>query len=175
MDWYPNQDAVRYFAAEIFPHIRRRFPKAIFRIAGRASSTKFARAFAQMQNVEFTGEVADMRSEVARATVCVVPLRIGSGTRMKILEAAAMGKAIVSTSLGAEGLDLEDGREILVRDDPHSFANAVNELLTDPNRRMDLGQAARRRVDERYSLRCLTHQLREVVSQFGQPQMSVVA
>jgi glycosyltransferase involved in cell wall biosynthesis len=104
--------------------------------------------------------VEDTRPLLARAAAFVAPLRIGSGTRIKILEAAAMAKAIVSTTLGAEGLELSNGNEILLADEPQRFARAVADLLLDPGRRRALGRAARRRVAENYSLLVLRHALR---------------
>ncbi len=101
---------------------------------------------------------------IARAAVCVVPLRIGSGTRLKILEAAAMAKPIVSTRLGAEGLDLRHGSEILLEDDPRGFAEAVALLLTDRTRASAMGNAARVVVEQEYSIPALRRQLRELLA-----------
>jgi glycosyltransferase involved in cell wall biosynthesis len=152
MDWYPNQDAVTYFAARIFPELRRRFPSLRFIVAGRTAPTNFHRRFRDLAGVEFTGPVPDMRAAIARAGLCVVPLRIASGTRLKILEAAAMAKPIVSTQVGAEGLDFIHGKEIILADEPAAFVEAVTELLSDPDRRTALGHAARRRVETAYGM-----------------------
>lgn len=162
MDWYPNRDAVEFFALSILPRILRRVPGARFVVAGRNPAPEFRRRFGEIPSIEFTGAVPDMRPQIARAAVCVVPLRIGSGTRLKILEAAAMAKPVVSTSLGAEGLDFADGSEILLADEPESFAGAVVELLNDAKRRRSLGAAARRRVEHSYSLAVLQGSLRNV-------------
>jgi glycosyltransferase involved in cell wall biosynthesis len=108
--------------------------------------------------------VDDLRPIIAEAAVCVVPLRLGSGTRLKILEAAAMGKAVVSTSLGAEGLDLCDGHEILLADDSQHFAEAVAGLLRDRARAASLGAAARRAVEEKYSIAALQMHLRHALA-----------
>jgi glycosyltransferase involved in cell wall biosynthesis len=104
-----------------------------------------------------------MRDEIAKAAVCVVPLRIGSGTRLKILEAAAMARPVVSTRLGVEGLDFKDGEEILLADDPRDFARAAADLLSDPERRRVMGQAARRRVEVQYSMPALRESLRRML------------
>ncbi|MBK5295255.1 MAG: glycosyltransferase, partial [Acidobacteriia bacterium] len=165
MDWYPNRDAVKYFVDQVFPTLRQQAPGARFVVAGRNPSDEFRREFAGMADVVFTGTVPDMRAEIAKAQVCVVPLRIGSGTRLKILEAAAISKPIVSTSLGAEGLEFRNGSEILIADDAQSFAHATAALLRDPARRAQFGAAARRRVQERYSLAALAAALRTA---FGQ-------
>jgi polysaccharide biosynthesis protein PslH len=152
MDWFPNRDAVEFFVTAILPQLRVLVPGIRFVVAGRNPSEIFRRRFATQSDVEFTGTVPDMRPFISRSSVCVVPLRIGSGTRLKILEAAAMAKPIVSTSLGAEGLDFIPCQEIMIADEPQAFAHAVANLLADAPRRRALGQAARRRVEEQYSL-----------------------
>lgn len=145
MDWYPNRDAVTHFVQAILPQLRELAPGVQFVVAGRNPSETFRRRFAGNAEVHFTGTLADMRPEMARASVCVVPLRIGSGTRLKILEAAAMGKAIVSTSLGAEGLAFRHNEEIVLADDPTNFAREVANLLGDPPAE---NRSARAREDE---------------------------
>jgi glycosyltransferase involved in cell wall biosynthesis len=107
-----------------------------------------------------------MRAEIGSAAVCVMPLRIGSGTRLKILEAAAMSKPIVSTRLGAEGLEFRDGQEIALEDEPAAFADAVVKLLSAAPDRHRLGQAARKRVEQNYSFLVLRASLREALNTF---------
>lgn len=155
LDWFPNRDGVEFFVSAILPELRKRVPNFRFRVAGRGGSKEFKERFANAAEVEFTGPVPDMRDEVRKAAVCVVPLRIGSGTRFKILEAAAMGKPIVSTTLGAEGLELVSGRDIMIADEPQPFAEAIAALLADPARRQAMGLAARERVEALYSVRAL--------------------
>ena len=155
MDWHPNRDAVEFFVTKILPYLRGQVPEVRFAIAGRGPTEEYRRRFARFPDVEVIGEVPDIRSEIAKAALCVVPLRIGSGTRLKILEAAAMGKAVVSTRLGAEGLEFTDGVEIVLADSPESFAQAVADLLGNPVRRHELGKAARRRVERQYSFAAL--------------------
>jgi polysaccharide biosynthesis protein PslH len=150
MDWHPNDDAMRHFMDAILPAIRREIPDASLAVVGRNPRPGLVRA-AQAAGVEVTGTVADVRDHVARASVYVVPLRIGGGTRLKIFEALAMGKAVVSTSIGAEGLPLVDGEHFVRADDPDAFARAVVSLLRAPERRRALGEAGRRLVEERYS------------------------
>ncbi len=164
MDWYPNQDAAAYFALEIFPELRRRVPGLRFVVAGQTPPAGFLRRLGEVPGVEFTGRVPDMRAEIGRAGLCVVPIRIGSGTRLKILEAAAMAKAIVSTRVGAEGLDLVDGRDIVVEDEPVAFVEAVTALLRDPERRRNLGLAARRRVEADYGATVLQESVRSALA-----------
>jgi glycosyltransferase involved in cell wall biosynthesis len=103
------------------------------------------------KSVRLTGWVEDIRPFVARGSVCIVPLRIGGGTRLKIFEAMAMSKAVVSTSVGAEGLPVKAGDNILLADTPNDFANSVIFLLSDPNQRKRLATSARTLVQAKYS------------------------
>jgi len=164
MDWYPNRDAVEHFLEHILPSLQKSVPDVRFVVAGRNTSPEFRSRFAHLPAVSFTGTVPDMRPLIGSASVCVVPLRMGSGTRLKILEAGAMSKPVVSTSLGAEGLDFADGHDILIRDDPEAFSRSVAELLKDATRRRVLGDAARRVVIEKYSLPALRSSLRSALA-----------
>lgn len=164
MDWYPNQDAVEFFASKILPDLRRLVPDVRFRVAGRSPSTTLRARLAMVPNVEFTGAVPDIRDEIGKATVCVVPLRVGSGTRLKILEASAMAKPVVSTRLGAEGLALIEGEEIVLADDPTLFARHVADLLADGRRRYALGAAARTQVEKHNSIPTLQAALRAALA-----------
>lgn len=149
MDWYPNEDAILYFIRSILPRIRREVPEVSLTVAGR-SPTPHLREAAASTDVRVTGTVDDVRPYVSEAAVFVVPLRVGGGTRLKIFEALAMGKAVVSTTVGAEGLPLVPGEHFLRADDPADFARAVVSLLRDPAGRKVLGAAGRRLVEERY-------------------------
>jgi len=160
MDWLPNRDAVTFFLREILPRVRQVVPRAEFVVAGRAPASAFLRRHGAASGVRFTGSVPDMRVEIAKAVMCVVPLRIGSGTRLKILEAAAMAKPVVSTSIGAEGLTYQHGHDILIADDPAAFAAAVEGLFRQPARRRTLGLAARQRTEAEYSVEALARAMR---------------
>jgi len=138
-------------------------------LAGRNPSEAMLQRYAEFPDVRFTGTVVDLRPYIARAAVCVVPLRIGSGTRLKILEAAAMAKPIVSTTLGAEGLELRSGQEIVLEDSPRAFAEGVAMLLTDPLRAAAIGSAARRAVEQQYSIPALRQQLRQLLGSLEIP------
>ena len=149
LEWFPNEDALRYFCEEILPRVRAAGHDVPVRWVGRAPEAT-RRAYAQRHGVELTGYVEDIRPLVRDAACYVVPLRVGGGTRVKILDAWAMGKAIVSTSIGCEGLAAEDGRNILIRDDPRSFAEAVCAVLQDGTLRQRLGSEGRRTVERLY-------------------------
>lgn len=151
MDWLPNEDAILYFADSILPLIRQECPEVFLEVVGRNPSRKLQALAERESRLRLTGWVEDIRPYVARGSVCIVPLRIGGGTRLKIFEAMAMGKAVVSTSVGAEGLPVRDGENILLADTPENFASAVVSLLGDPNRRWQLGAASRSLVEENYS------------------------
>jgi glycosyltransferase involved in cell wall biosynthesis len=140
MDWEANIDAVDYFCREIWPSIRAAVPDASFRIVGRAPHPRVARLASQ--SVEVTGRVDSVVDHLRDAAVFVVPLRVGGGTRLKIFEAMAAEKAVVSTTVGAEGLDVRDEHDVLLADTPRHFADAVIRLLKDPVRRRQLERAA---------------------------------
>ena len=154
----PNEDAVAFFADEVLPRIQEKVPDVQFSIVGGNPSARVQR-LAEREGVVVTGRVPEIKPYFAEATVFVVPLRIGSGTRLKILEALAMGKAIVSTSVGAEGLDLKDGEEIFIADEPIAFADAVTRLLTDPTLRRRIGENGRARVEQDYDWRSIGEKL----------------
>lgn len=140
MDWEPNIDAVEYFCSEIFPHVLMESPHAIFQIVGRNPDPKVERLASSA--VQVTGSVPSVIPYLSQATVVIVPLRIGGGTRLKIFEAMAMGKAIVSTTVGAEGLDVKDGRDLVIADNAVSFAESILRMLRDDGMRRDYEQAA---------------------------------
>lgn len=148
IDYQPNTDGVRYFCAEIWPRIRQAAPDTTFAIVGKDPPPQ-VRALAG-DRVLVTGTVPDVRPWMRSAAVFVVPLRVGGGTRLKILEAMATGRAVVSTSLGCEGLDVTPGEDILVADTPAGFADAVVRCLREPALRDQLGARGRALVERRY-------------------------
>jgi sugar transferase (PEP-CTERM/EpsH1 system associated) len=150
MDWLPNEDGMVYFCREILPRIRAVEPGVTLGIVGRAPTPAVRRLAEEHAGVTVTGRVDDVRPYVARGAVYVVPLRIGGGTRLKIFEAMAMGKAVVSTTVGAEGLPVTDGRDVVLADDPARFADEAVRLVRDVRARRELELAARRLVVERY-------------------------
>jgi glycosyltransferase involved in cell wall biosynthesis len=145
--WFPNKDALAHFAENILPVLKEGGAPPI-RWVGHATPEERSRYGAM--GIELTGYLDDVRPVVRDAACFIVPLRIGGGTRLKILDAWAMGKAVVSTSVGCEGLEAVDGENILIRDDPRAFASAVRAVLDDAALRRRLGAAARATVERRY-------------------------
>jgi len=156
MDWLPNEDGMLHFVREILPLVRQAEPDTTLSIVGRAPTPPVVR-MADEPGIEVTGRVDDVRPHVAAADVYVVPLRIGGGTRLKIFEAMSMGKAVVSTTIGAEGLPVTNGRDIAIADTPEDFAKAVVALIRGDAERQRLEAAARRLVVERYDWSAVAH------------------
>lgn len=141
-DTFSNQDAAYFFIDEHWPYIRKELPDASLVFVGKNPTEKMKQATLEDSSIQLTGWVADVRPYIARARVCIVPLRIGGGSRLKIFEAMAMKKAIVSTSIGAEGIDVVDGRELMLRDDPKSFSEAVVTCYIDEQKQEHLAAHA---------------------------------
>jgi glycosyltransferase involved in cell wall biosynthesis len=147
--WFPNRDALAHLCDDVLPRLREQGCRPRVLWVGQAPEDVRAH-FRDRHGVEMTGYVEDTRPLVHEGACYVVPLRVGGGTRLKILDAWAMGKAVVSTAVGCEGLDARDGKNILVRDDPAEFAAAVRRVLDDEALRARLGEAARRTAEEVY-------------------------
>jgi glycosyltransferase involved in cell wall biosynthesis len=160
IDYHPNTDAMLFFLHDVFPQLVARYPRLRLCIVGRRPPESIVAQGSA--NVEITGVVDDVRPWIDRADVVIVPLRIGGGTRLKILEAMAMGKAVVSTALGAEGLEVVPERDLLVADDAAAFVTQIGRLLDDPGLGQRIGESARRLVTSRYSWKSAV----EVLSQF---------
>jgi len=149
LTYIANFDAMEFFLSEVFPLVKARHPDVTLRITGKADGVPVNR-LAMDENVTLTGYLEDIRPAVAQSWICVVPLQIGGGTRLKILEAMALGTAVVSTSKGAEGLDVTPGQDILIADEPTAFASAVLRLLGDGELRTRLAVNGKKLVRERY-------------------------
>jgi sugar transferase (PEP-CTERM/EpsH1 system associated) len=149
MDWLPNEDGMRCFVRDILPRIREAEPDVTVTIVGR-EPTPAVKRLAEERGIAVTGRVDDVRPYIGEGDVYIVPLRIGGGTRLKIFEAMSMGKAVVSTTVGAEGLPVTQGRDILIADDPAGFALAVVQLIRDLESRRRIEAAARQMVVEKY-------------------------
>jgi glycosyltransferase involved in cell wall biosynthesis len=131
MDWMPNIEGVRWFVEQVLPQVRQKLPKARLLIIGRNPPEALRRLAETDVLIEFTGTVDDVRPHLSKCQVMVVPLLSGGGTRIKLLEIMAAGRAVVSTTVGAEGLGLEHKRHLLLADTPETFASGVLDLLKD--------------------------------------------
>ncbi len=149
MDWRPNQDAVIYFANEIFPMVKETVNDIKFTIVGRKPPSK-VKELEKIEGITVTGTVDDVRPYIDRANLYIVPLRIGGGSRLKILEAMSMQKAVISTAIGAEGLNIEDNKNIILKDSPSEFSKGIIELLKNNDLRNSLESEGRRLVEEEY-------------------------
>lgn len=154
--WRPTADGLEYFVREIYPHIRRELPDVKLSVVGRRPPDVVAR---MGDGVEVLGRVEDVRPEILRGAVFIVPTRIGSGIRLKILEAMALRRPVVSTSIGCEGIEAIPEEHILVADDPRAFAAHVVRLVRDPALAGRLTDAAARLIRERYAWSSITEQL----------------
>lgn len=164
-NYFPNHDALLYFIDEILPKVVEFRPNAKLTIVG--PGIQPAIVARQSRNVEIIGFVDDLMPHLERASVVVVPLRIGGGTRLKIVEAMAKAKAIVATSIGAEGIDLADGRDVLLADDPQAFADQIVRLLKDPQLTTRLGQSARELAERKYAWEPIVGRLEDFYSQIS--------
>lgn len=161
MDYRPNVDAVLWFANRILPEIRKVLPETRLFVVGNKPHGKL-NSLRQRPDVEITGYVQDVLPFLHGAAVYVAPLRMGSGTRFKLLQAMASSRAAVSTRIGAQGLNISSGREMLLADDADSFARAVVSLLRDPGQRSQIGQAAARLVCDQYDWSVIVPRLLKV-------------
>ena len=151
LDWFPNQDAVSYLVHRLVPEIRKKRPDATFRVVGRRPSVQLRRELEMIGGVQLSADVDDVRPFLRAAAALVVPLRIGGGTRIKILEAMASGCPVVSTSIGCEGLEVCNDHDILVCDRDEEFAESCARLLDHRQLGVRLGQAGRNLVEQSYS------------------------
>lgn len=161
MDWMPNEDGMAWFVEEILPAIRRDVPDATLTIVGRRPSAKVQALGDGRPYVTITGTVPDVRPFLEEAAVVVVPLRIGGGTRIKIYEAMGMERAVVSTTIGAEGLDVRHDEHIILADDPATFAESVIALLRNPARAAAIGQSAASQVRTHFGWASVADQFAE--------------
>ncbi len=150
MDWLPNVDAINWFCGEILPLIRAQIPNVKLTIVGRKPGNELLELSKQNPSIVVTGRVDDVRPFMENATAYIVPIRIGGGTRLKIYEAMAMEKPLISTTVGTEGLPVRDGAELLIADSPRSFADAVINVLTNESLASELGKRAAATVREEF-------------------------
>ena len=150
MNYFANVDAVRYFYEQIFMLVKQSVPDFKFYIVGR-NPAKEVRELAEDKDIIVTGEIPDVREFIARAKVCVVPMRIGRGIQNKVLEAMSMGKSVVATPLAVRGINVVNNEEIFVAGNAREFAEKIVELLYDEKKRENMGRNARKAIEERYS------------------------
>jgi len=162
LTYYANYDAMHHFLSAIYPLIQAQEPSVSLSITGPTSGVDLS-SLGPDSGVRLTGYLEDVRPAVAGAWVCVVPIRKGGGTRLKILEAMALGTPVVAVSKGAEGLDVTPGHDILIADDPVEFASHVLTLLRDPARRDYLARNGRRLVEEKYDWRIIGQRFTDLV------------
>jgi glycosyltransferase involved in cell wall biosynthesis len=165
MRWPPNAEAVRWLLREVWPRVRDRVPSARVLAVG-ADPPPDVLALAG-ERVEVPGRVPELEPWFERASIVVIPILSGAGIRLKVLDALASGRAVVSTTMGAEGAQVTDGEHLVIADDPREFADAVVRLLEDPGERRRLGAAARRLAEERYDWRALGDRFEALVSELG--------
>lgn len=169
MDWLPNDDAIRYFMREIMPLIRKQVPDATLTVVGRNPTPALVELSKTDPSLIVTGRVDDVRPYMEGAAVYIVPLRIGGGTRLKIFEAMAMERAVVSTTVGAEGLPLTSGVELLLADEPASFAEATVKVMTDSSYAEQLGRRAASVVRRNHGWRQVTEDFISICTGSGMP------
>jgi sugar transferase (PEP-CTERM/EpsH1 system associated) len=165
MDWMPNIDAVHYFTREIYPLIKRELPGVGFKIVGRDPIDSVRKLSESDPSITVTGTVPDTRPYISAAACTVVPIRIGGGTRIKIYEMMSMGKSVVSTTIGAEGLSYVNGENILIEDDPEKYARGVIKLLRENEYRTRMGNRAREYVKANCSWEAVTRNFIELLTQ----------
>lgn len=163
MSYRPNIDAVKFFVRDVMPAVLAARPTAHFTIVGLGAEIHVGSLAGP--HVSVVSDVPDMRPYIARASVVVVPLRMGSGTRLKVLEGLAMAKAMVSTNVGCEGIAVRDGDQLLIEDEPTRFAAAVVRLMADADERSRLGAAGRALVESQYSWSSITRGLSDLYAQ----------
>lgn len=157
MNWMPNEEGVRWFLDHVWPEVHRQFPSLNYYLAGRAMPEWMKQL--NMTNVEVLGEVDDAHAFMRKHSVMIVPLFSGSGIRIKIIEGMALGKAIISTSLGAEGISYVNGENILIANAPCEFFDMITLCIEDVGRRRMIGRNARQLIESEYDRDAITHRL----------------
>ncbi|MCH7688209.1 MAG: glycosyltransferase [Planctomycetes bacterium] len=162
LDWMPNIDGLRWFVADIYPRIKQACPHVTLDIVGRRPASSVVNLQRNGNSIRVLGDVPDVRPYMAKADIFIVPLRVGSGTRLKIFEAMAMERPVVSTTIGAEGLPLTHEKDLLLADSPQTFAEQVTQLLSEPNKKKSISESGHRFVTDNYSWATVSQRLFEV-------------
>ncbi|MBE0558943.1 MAG: glycosyltransferase, partial [Proteobacteria bacterium] len=166
LDQYSNRESILYFIENIWPPIKRKYPDMRFTIIGNNPPAKLIELAKGDSNIDLLGYVKDVRPYFAKASISVCPIRDGGGTRIKILDALAMGMPIVSTSIGCEGIDVLPGNDVLIADTPEEFEEKVDRIISDPEAGKKLSGRARVTAEEKYSWKALGEKLNAVYSRF---------
>jgi glycosyltransferase involved in cell wall biosynthesis len=172
MDYRPNVDAVLWFADEIWPLINDQLPGMTWAVVGQQPHPRL-HSLSSKPGITITGWVEEVLPYIAAASVFIMPFRVGSGTRLKLIEAMAAGKAIVSTKVGVEGFDVQDNKQLLIADEPAAFARAVVSLLTNDGERQRLGEAAQQYAQQ-YDWRRIVPKFDTIYSELLNGQLKTV-
>ncbi len=162
MDYEPNVTGALFFAEAVLPLIEKQMPDVRFKIVGRDPDPRLTTLADRRSNIEVTGFVEDMRPHFDESLVYVSPLKSGAGIKNKILEAWSMAKAVVATEMSCDGVEYDDGEDVIIADNASAFANAVIRLLKDSDLRRKLGENARKRVLEQYSWKSQAERFEEI-------------
>lgn len=162
MNWYPNRDAIMFLCNEIWPLLKEEIPEISLTVVGAQPPTELLDLSKTDNNIEVTGFVDDMRPYMRKAEIYMCPMRDGGGTRLKILDALAMGKAIVSTSLGIEGISVEPEKNVLIANEASEFVGQIKRLIENPELREKLGSEGRKLAEEKYSWKVIGKELNSV-------------
>ena len=169
MNWYPNRDAILRLCRDIWPLLEKEIPNVSLTIVGGAPPRELLDLARRDSRVLVTGFVDDVRPYLSTAEVYVCPMRDGGGTRLKILDALAMGKAIVSTTMGCEGIDVEPSRNVLIANTPREFVDQIQRIMNDRELRQRLGQEGRRLAERRYSWPTIAERLANIYQDLARP------
>ena len=167
LDWYPNGDAMIFFCERIWPHLKRTYPDLKLTVIGKNPPDRLHMLVENEKDIDLKGFVKDVRPFVEKARVFICPIRDGGGTRLKLLDAFAQGIPVVSTKIGAEGLDAEDGKHILIADTEEAFIKQIERTLFDDDLCMQLSLNGRRFVEERYSYQAIGEKLSHLYGEIG--------
>ena len=149
MNWMPNDEGIKWFLKEVWPLLHKKLPDLKVYLAGREMPDWLKNL--KLENIVVVGEVPDAHEFIAEKSISIAPLLSGSGIRVKIIESMAMGKSVVSTSIGAEGINYTDGENILIADSPEDFCNAIINLYSNPDEAKKIGNNARKLVNQEHS------------------------
>ena len=167
MDWLPNEDAILFFINEIFPEIKNRIQNINLSVVGRNPSSNLMKVVEKIPEITLTGWVDDTRPYIAKCALFIVPIRIGGGTRMKIYEAMAMGKTVISTTIGAEGLPVKNNEHLMIEDDPIEFGKTIIDLLINNTKNQKLGTNARKYVEDNFAWQSVAKVFSKICKETG--------